>query len=38
MPSIRYFIKYKLSQETSALHQQVLNQLANIPWIGSLLE
>uniref|UniRef100_A0A3B0LZD2 Esterase FrsA n=1 Tax=Arsenophonus endosymbiont of Trialeurodes vaporariorum TaxID=235567 RepID=A0A3B0LZD2_9GAMM len=33
MPSIGYSIKYKLSQDTSALHQQVLNQLANIPWI-----
>ncbi|CAA2930679.1 Esterase FrsA [Arsenophonus endosymbiont of Bemisia tabaci Q2] len=31
MPSIGYSIKYKLSQNTSALHQQVLNQLANIP-------
>lgn len=33
MPSIGYSIKYKLSQDTSALHQQVLNQLDNIPWI-----
>lgn len=33
MPSIGYSIKYKLFQDTSALHQQIFNQLANIPWI-----
>lgn len=33
MPSIGYSIKYKLTQETSALHEQVVRQLDTIPWI-----
>lgn len=33
MPSIGYSIKYKLSQETSTLHEQVVRQLDTIPWI-----
>ncbi|MFY3771473.1 hypothetical protein AHYW_000970 [Providencia manganoxydans] len=33
MPSIGYSVKYKLSQETSALHEQVVRQLDTIPWI-----
>ncbi|EMS1063774.1 esterase FrsA [Providencia stuartii] len=33
MPSIGYSIKYKLSQETSELHEQVVRQLNTIPWI-----
>ncbi|MEI9600183.1 esterase FrsA [Moellerella wisconsensis] len=33
MPSIGYSIKQKLTQETSTLHQQIINQLVNIPWI-----
>ncbi len=33
MPSIGYSIKHKLTQDTSELHQQVINQLGNIPWI-----
>ncbi|MBP6121922.1 MULTISPECIES: esterase FrsA [Providencia] len=33
MPSIGYSIKYKLSQETSTLHEQVVRQIDTIPWI-----
>ncbi|EKT59417.1 esterase FrsA [Providencia sneebia] len=33
MPSIGYSIKFKLTQETSALHEQVVRQLETIAWI-----
>lgn len=33
MPSIGYSIKYKLSQETSTLHEQIVRQLETIAWI-----
>ena len=33
MPSVGFSAKCKLNQDTSFLHQQVLRDLANIPWI-----
>ncbi|KAB8312987.1 esterase FrsA [Erwinia endophytica] len=33
MPSIGLSSKWKLTQDTSFLHQQVLQQLANVPWV-----
>ena len=35
MPSIGFSSKWKLSQDSSFLHQQVLKSMANIPWIDS---
>ncbi|WP_369310114.1 esterase FrsA [Providencia rettgeri] len=33
MPSIGYSAKYKLTQETTALHEQIIRQLDDIAWI-----
>ncbi|MFC0141209.1 esterase FrsA [Erwinia mallotivora] len=33
MPSIGFSAKWKLTQDTSFLHQQVLQQLATVPWV-----
>lgn len=33
VPSVGFSLKWKLSQDTSFLHQQVLRQLQNIPWV-----
>ena len=33
MPSVGYSSRWRLTQDTSMLHQQVLRQLADIPWI-----
>lgn len=33
MPSIGFSAKWKLTQDTSFLHQQVLQQLSTVPWI-----
>lgn len=33
MPSIGYSSKQTLGQESSLMHQQVLDQLRNVPWI-----
>lgn len=33
MPSVGYSAKWKLSYDCSKLHQQVLKQLSNVPWI-----
>lgn len=33
MPSVGFSAKWKLTQDTSFLHQQVLQQLANVPWV-----
>ncbi|OBU06073.1 esterase FrsA [Morganella psychrotolerans] len=33
MPSVGYSSKQSLSQESSLMHQQVLEQLRNVPWI-----
>ncbi|WP_029687162.1 esterase FrsA [Tatumella saanichensis] len=35
MPSVGYSARWRLTQDTSWLHQQVLQQLASIPWIDS---
>lgn len=35
MPSVGYSAHWRLTQDTSALHQQVLRQLEDIPWIDS---
>lgn len=35
MPSIGFSAKWKLSQDTSFLHQQVLRGLAAVPWVDS---
>lgn len=36
MPSIGYSYKWKLTQNSSFLHQQVLAQLPSVPWIDHL--
>lgn len=33
LPSIGYSNRWKLTQDTSLLHQQVLQQMRNVPWI-----
>lgn len=33
MPSIGYSVKYKLTQETSTLHEQIVRQIDDIAWI-----
>lgn len=33
MPSVGFSLKWKLTQDTSFLHQQVLRQLADVAWI-----
>ncbi|WP_428945248.1 esterase FrsA [Pantoea sp. FN060301] len=33
MPSVGFSSKWKLTQETSFLHQQVLKQLEHVPWV-----
>jgi len=33
MPSVGYSSKWTLNQDTSHLHQQVLRELSNVPWI-----
>ena len=33
MPSVGYSVRWRLTQDTSMLHQQVLKQLAEVPWI-----
>ncbi|MCX8959263.1 esterase FrsA [Erwinia psidii] len=33
MPSIGFSAKWKLTQDTSFLHQQVLQQLSGVPWV-----
>ncbi|WP_411813546.1 esterase FrsA [Erwinia tracheiphila] len=33
MPSIGFSAKWKLTQDTSFLHQRVLQQLATVPWV-----
>lgn len=33
MPSVGFSAKWKLTQDASFLHQQVLRQLENVPWI-----
>lgn len=33
MPSIGFSSRWKLTQDTSFLHQQVLAQLGNVPWV-----
>ena len=33
MPSVGFSVKWRLNQDTSFLHQQVLRDLANVPWI-----
>ncbi|WP_058912002.1 esterase FrsA [Entomohabitans teleogrylli] len=33
MPSVGYSVKWKLTQDSSLLHQHVLNALPDIPWV-----
>lgn len=33
MPSVGFSAKYKLNQDTSFMHQQVLRELANVAWV-----
>lgn len=33
MPSVGFSSKWKLNQDTSQLHQQVLRELSNVPWV-----
>ncbi len=33
MPSVGYSSRWRLTQDTSMLHQQVLRQLADVPWV-----
>jgi len=35
MPSVGFSVKCRLSQDTSFIHQQVLRDLANVPWIDN---